>query len=805
MGEHEMVPVNRMGLGAQSELYEPMLYYGVKPRISIEYISDIHLLHHARFFNGDLHRTVRLLAKSLYDSFRRLHENMSWADCARLSWDTPIFLGDISSVTALTVAFYKQYRLNVAYAQYKRFRRKQVDASDVVAFERKRSDAKRRSDVIARYTKSQSAELKRLKGQIDKYISYNKVIAPKGDLWSIERYLNSNYYKKRNLPIHLKNKILAAAALTEKLSDLDLRKQKLDYWLATAEAPSEVKLSDFVYHSNGPIGLVVLGNHEYIGFNYVDEAAKYYKSALEPLGYIVLQNDFIESDDVVIYGGSGFAKYNENYNANNLACCKAMEGNRRYEIEQTTLFENGYESAKKHALETGKCFICVSHYPVESCLGKFDREAIYFTGHTHMNVRTRTEERTLYADNQIGYHEKGGFSGTVGFKKATTDSVTNPYDSLEDGCHQTKPAEYLRFCDYIGEYVGEGNLIRKRCETGELYVIKSQGYYGFFIVNKSGISIVNGGKTQRIALNKNIDWIYSNFNVVVNKYLAALEPLRAVQNQLSRELKHLGFTGTIHGLIVDIDYYNHIMVNPLNCSITFYYSKEFGSVREFESFQKQLEFMDNVGLIGANYNHPKIEAFLRGSEKSTTECDALALRGNTMLVSSENSTISDETMEVSRRDGAYGASRIINPLQRLFTGHVLRSFDSTLIGADDKNTTVHRRRSMQGRVYRRYGIGKGFLVIRDDLGEFVTLLDMEGNESVASILKLRSSTYGGVYAKGEWATKSLDETLEKYSGKNKLPEPWRKAILRIKPGYPLEPKALKNRATNKHSLPPKES
>ena len=305
--------------------------------------------------------------------------------------------------------------------------------------------------------------------------------------------------------------------------------------------------------------------------------------------------------------------------------------------------------------------------------------------------------------------------------------------------------------------------------------------------HKSGLSIVNGGKTQRIALNKNIGWIYDNFSIVVNKYLTALEPLRMVQNQLSRELRRLGFAGTIHGLIVDIDYYNHIMVNPLSGSITFYYSRTFGFVKEFESFQKQLEFMSDIGLLNANAINPKIDALLHGGEKSTIGCDALALRGSNMLISAENGAISDEMMEVSRRDGAYGVSRVINPLQRLFTGHVLRSFDLRLIGVEDENTTVNRRRSTWGRVYRNYISGKEFLIVHDDLGEFVTLLDTKGNKSVASILELKKTINGGVYAKGRWVTKSPEETLERYKGKRRLPDSWHNEILRMQPGYPVEP------------------
>ncbi len=383
----------------------------------------------------------------------------------------------------------------------------------------------------------------------------------------------------------------------------------------------------------------------------------------------------------------------------------------------------------------------------------------------------------MYADNQIGYHNNDRFDGVIRFKTAKMDSVTNPYAFFEDGCYQTTPEDYLRFYEYIGEYIGEGKLIRKRCETGELYVIKSLGYYGFFVVNKSGISIVSGGKTKRISLNKNIDWIYSNFNIVVNKYLAVLEPLRMVQMQISQELKRLGFQGSIHGLIVDIDYYNHVMVNPIDGSVTFYYSPWFGEMQQFESFQKQLEFMNDMGLL----ERQNVDTKSLKAEDIVSECDALALRGSNALASIENNGVSNEMMSVSRTKGAYGVSRAINPLQRLFTGHVLRDFDLRLVEIADENTTTRRAQSMLGRVCCNC-YHEALLVIKDDLGEFIELLDEHGDKSVVSVVKLRSSMRGPCWSskKWWWVTKNLDETIEKYKGR-RLPKPWRNAIQLMQP------------------------
>lgn len=755
-------------LAKQSELFEPMLYYGSNPRITIDYVSDIHLLHHVKYYDNDIRKTVRAVAKSLYQSrsapslFRDSHLFPSVkADCIQ------VFLGDVSSDKDVTVDFYKQYRLNAMYRHYKKFKSSLISEDKIATSARLCEEAKRRKDRVTAFLAEKETKANLLKSDINKYVNYNRVISPKGSLESIERYLESKYYKKRNLPLSVTDKILAAARLDEEIENLQesvscLCDSILDF--EYIEQQKAKNLLDFKYEQCCPLGLVVLGNHEYIGFRDVEEAVEFYRAALEPLGYIVLQNSYIESELSIIYGGSGFAKYSEQYNANNLLCCDEMMGNREYEIEQTTLFENGYEKAKQRAQETGKCFICVTHYPVENCLGRFDREAVYFTGHTHRNERIRAEGKVLYADNQVGFHKNGGFDGKIRFKQATTDSVKNPYGDLADGCFDTNTDEYLQFYDYIGEYIGKGTLIRNRCKEGKLYVIKSNGYYGFFIVKKSGTSIVNGGRTKKIALSQNIKWIQDNFNIVVNKYLAALEPLRAKQVQLSRELKSLGFKGTIHGLIVDIDFYNHILVNPFDGTITFYYSPFFGQVQPFESFQKQLAFMGRTDLLEGNVTE--------------SQQNEIALYGSNMLATVEDNDVLSEMTTVSRTAGAYGVSKVINPLQRLFTGHVLRDFDLRLVEIEDEKP-VRRTVSLVGRVY----IDKEcyeYLVVRDDLGELVNVLDVHGNKSEMSVQRMRVSMNGGsVYGHAAWATKSIEATVAEF-GKD-LPESWRDAIQQISP------------------------
>lgn len=704
----------------KKELYAPMLYYGSRIPIAIDYISDIHLLHHQQYYNDDIHKTIRALSKCLYES---------------KSCDIQFFLGDVSSQKDITFEFFKRYRMNAIYHQYKKFKRTLVSKDDVLIFEREKEIAKYRINILSQYLSKKNIEFKRLMSKINGRMKYKKIVTMRDKFENIEAFLSSDCYKRCNLPDYMTKNILAAADLEKEILTLEQSKQKLDRWINTAKFSNKtLKLQDFKYNSTSLIGVVILGNHEYIGFDDVEEAFEFYKKKLEPLGYIVLQNTFVMNDEIVIYGGSGFAKYNKQYNANNLVCCKAMMGNREYEIEQTTLFEKGYENARKYAAETGKCFICAAHYPIDSCLNKFDKDAVYFTGHTHRNERFQTENKVLYADNQVGYHRDGKFDGIIHFERAEIGTVRNPYFDLKDGCYQTSPEMYLQFYDYIGEYIGKGKLIRKRCENGILYVIKSKGFYGFFLINNAGISIVNGGMTKKIALSKNINWIHNNFNCVVNKYLAALEPLRTMQNEISLTLKKLGFSGNIHGLIVDINFDNHIMVNPVNGQLIFYYSPEFGDIMRFESFQKQLEFMDCTDRL----------------KDMSTEFSLKELL---------------ET--VSRRTGAYGLSRVISPLQRLFTGHVLRDFDLKLIEIDDENP-INRKVSLLGRVYMDKDFS-AYLVIDDELGEFIRLLNEQGVESVTTILKLKSSMR-------LW-TINIEETINNYG--TELPDAWYNSIQQI--------------------------
>ena len=70
-----------------------------------------------------------------------------------------------------------------------------------------------------------------------------------------------------------------------------------------------------------------------------------------------------------------------------------------------------------------------------------------------------------------------------------------------------------------------------------------------------------------------------------------------------------------------------------------------------------------------------------------------------------------------------------------------------------------------------------YLVVKDDLNDFVTLLDAYGKESTISFLDLKKM----IRKEGAWMTRCFEETFATYShlaryGSKHAPEAWRSAI-----------------------------
>lgn len=504
----------------------------------------------------------------------------------------------------------------------------------------------------------------------------------------------------------------------------------------------------------------VLGNHEYISFSDVPSCVHFYREKLQSLRITLLHNEYVEyrrgKEKFLVYGGTGFAKYDEVWNADNVVCCPGFT--REDEIRETTLFETAYMSALEAAKESRSCLLCMSHYPIHACLNsKYDKEVIYFTGHNHCNEYVRTEDKVLYADNQVGYDKI-----EIVLKEVTTGLVINPYHDLKDGLYQTTVEDYLKFYRYLGEYAGDGTLLYRRCQNASLYVVKRKGYYGFFMIStkkdSKGISIVNGGVTKKLTKSTEISWICENFDIVVSKYLQMLLPLRRVQEEISKELKELGLDGTIHGLIIDVDYFHHISLNPIEGNAEFYFSSIFGYKMDLSSFDEMITSLELRGLDREkDYNLIRVKF----EEKAMEKGYLLSSVSQNYLLETDNYEVEDISHRVeqlvSRKEGMYAVSRKISPLQRLFTGRVLRDFDLRL--TETTQQTAHRKKLYEGRVFKYEGVR--YQIIEDNGGDIVVAEELQkgsrskgngirlsGNKRRFAIEELKSK----IKKKDEWET-----------------------------------------------------
>ena len=647
-------------LSSLDNLCTPLSFYGGYHKLNIDYISDIHLLHH---FRNSGAQNIKSFIRSVVV---KLYATMSRDD------GVIIFAGDVSSDANITIEFYRTFVCYFDYLSYKREKK---------LFLRLRRDFR-------------AVELKRnfLAVRLKKFQMYLDVLQQE-----LSSYTDKD--ERRALRRTIQKRKYRYAGVKRAYDDVICRYNQLSERVADVEAEygmpiDKLTVKDVYRHhhllSDSRHILAVLGNHEYIGFNSVQDALSFYDVELSKLGIRLLKNDFVEvfvktrvvDFNFVIFGGTGFARYNEYYNADTLECCNNFT--RDMEIKESIAFQIQYQLTKEYARENGAAFICVSHYPVKDWKTCIDVDAIYFYGHNHQNYFHKDETEMVYADNQIGYK-----NGKIVFKHMSTGNAINPYRGLNDGFYETTVEDYLQFYDYIGEFVSSG-LISKRCENPfvKLYVIKRDGYYGFFLVNNGssarakGISILNGGRLKKITKETDLDWLYENFSVVVSKYLQVLSPLRAVQEQMAKELKSLGLWGSIHGCIVDVDFYHHIMFNPLDGTMTYYYSSEYGSVQRLASFDAVLLSLKRhgSGLLTSEQSYD----LLSTQFSKMKENDCFLSKGNRSYLSDStvNSLVTDgKERRVSISDGMYGMSRRINPLQRLFTGHVLRAFDLRLIDA----------------------------------------------------------------------------------------------------------------------------
>lgn len=389
-----------------------------------------------------------------------------------------------------------------------------------------------------------------------------------------------------------------------------------------------------VYNLNIQV-VFLLGNHELWGFsNYsFKEIVHRYELEITKNKMYLLQNDIIYKGEdneikiittdellsmsmatlrtqlqcarIIIFGGLAFSGYNEEFNADNGIYRHTID--REQEIAETREFERLYSIVCSALYDRN--VIVFTHTPQKDWCSHDNQQPgfVYVSGHTHRNYFYDDGEYRTYADNQIGYGH-----AIPSVKYFYLDDEYDLFSEYGDGIYEITKEQYINF------YRGKNITMTFNREINVLYMLKKSGYYCFIhkSLNKQ-LTILNGGASKKLDV-KDINYYYERMEAVIAYIKSPLDKFAIIQKQIANEIRAIGGYGTIHGAIIDIDYYNHIYVNPYDLTITGYWALDIIYKKVFPNVPKLLE--SNCPSLYEKYVkllNGKAETFLatRGDEK----------------------------------------------------------------------------------------------------------------------------------------------------------------------------------------------
>ena len=335
----------------------------------------------------------------------------------------------------------------------------------------------------------------------------------------------------------------------------------------------------------------ILGNHElwdFAEFSF-DEIVEKYKNVLTKNRMYLLQNNLIFKDcregikiidesqlkriskeqlveqlkyaRLIFFGGLAFAGRNADFNANQMIYRNTID--RRQEIEKSREFENLYEKICEYL--TYKKVVVFTHMPKKDwCANDVCHKGfVYVSGHSHKNHFYDDGDYRIYADNQIGYNQEN-----ARLKYFYLENDCDIFEDYSDGIYEIQREDYLNF------YHGKNISITFNKDFYKLQMLKKNGYYMFVLQYPNGnLCILNGGAEKGLAY-RDINYYFKHIDSVIARIKLPFDKFFKYQQEISKKIKSIGGSGDIHGAIIDIDFFNHIYINPIDLTVTAYWASD---------------------------------------------------------------------------------------------------------------------------------------------------------------------------------------------------------------------------------------
>lgn len=307
--------------------------------------------------------------------------------------------------------------------------------------------------------------------------------------------------------------------------------------------------------------------------------------------------EFTKRSRLTILGGVGFSGYATEYNATKGLYRDAIT-TLEEDINQSTRFEDLYLKCKSALGD--KNMIVLTHTPKENwSKDKYCRNWVYTNGHTHRDRFELSDERTIYSDNQIGYHNK-----TLYLKHFYTSAIYDIFNEYNDGIHEISKQDFLDF------YRGKGSSVRYSRKNTQIYMLKKNGVYCFIqeYLKTGSLCILNGGSPVKLKPQRSLEYYYENLDIYTNAINDFLDQFNKSLKSISKFVRSFGGNGRIHGFIVDIDFFNHLYLNPFDGSVTPYFATSINSKYVYKNLASLLKYRNKelynnyVKLIKYNDN-----------------------------------------------------------------------------------------------------------------------------------------------------------------------------------------------------------
>lgn len=369
--------------------------------------------------------------------------------------------------------------------------------------------------------------------------------------------------------------------------------------------------------------------------------------------------EFFDECSMIVLGGLGFCGLNPRYNADTGLFRDRVS--REEDVERSKRFRAVYDRVVSCA--DNKRVVVLTHTQTEDWTTDAPHPNwVYVNGHTHQNGLVKTEDGvTVLYDNQVGYKPKKWH-----LNQFSLERYYDPFEAWADGIYRITPQQYMDF------NAGRGIQMEYFRQQGDIYALKQKGIYMFMLQHGIGLYLLRGG--QKLNVFHGLEYYAANLEKYVEKIQAAFRPYRNALDKIAAEVKRFGGSGYVHGSIVDIDYYNHIYLDPFDGYLMPYFALDVTDRREFRSVRELLE-SSPFPALGSD-GTPMLSAYTKLLDAGGVSILAPTVKEAALAVVS---------MEVLDEKNIYAPSRVMKSIQYLLDKGVVRVWNDAVLSMPDRN------------------------------------------------------------------------------------------------------------------------